>query len=237
MNYADPSGMMGVGAVLGNVLGIITGLILMAPTGGASGVEVMMGVAEIGAVTASASMAASGNEEGAKVAGVVAGVLGLTSLLVMGGASAQLPRRGASASRAIIWEDIKTSASGGRRVHTSGYTNKFRGIKGQESLSVHSSGSDNLWIGSKVDLTTGQVIVPGQKLDVPNFISKLEADYNVKLQTQVSDPLYLIACRAKTGLAQEMANALDRPVVAFSKKNSDGWRFISSRTTRCNCFF
>ncbi|MBB1313399.1 RHS repeat domain-containing protein [Aliivibrio sp. SR45-2] len=97
VNYADPSGMMGVGAalgnILGNILGIVTGLILMAPTGGASGVEVMMGVAEISAVTASAGMAASENAEGAKVAGVVAGILGLTSVVAMGGASSKLRRR------------------------------------------------------------------------------------------------------------------------------------------------
>ncbi|MBE3902235.1 hypothetical protein HJ158_24530 [Vibrio parahaemolyticus] len=100
MNYADPSGMMGVGAVLGNVLGIITGLILMVPTGGASGVEVMLGVAEISAVTASAGMAASGNEEGAKVTGVVAGILGLTSVVAMGGASSRLRRRSRKKYRA-----------------------------------------------------------------------------------------------------------------------------------------
>ncbi|MGY3572244.1 RHS repeat domain-containing protein [Vibrio paucivorans] len=95
INFADPSGYMDIGAIFGNVVGIIgaaVGIALAIPTGGASltvaaAAAIALGTAEISASAVSIGLEIAGNEEGADIAGYVAGGLGIASGLAGGGGS------------------------------------------------------------------------------------------------------------------------------------------------------
>lgn len=96
VNNADFSGAFSVGSFFSNLIGVVgavAGIVMAIPTGGASltmtaGAEILLGAGELAATATSIGLSAAGNEKGAKIAGGVAGILGLGSAGVGLGRSA-----------------------------------------------------------------------------------------------------------------------------------------------------
>lgn len=96
VNNVDYSGAFSVGSFFSNLIGVVgavAGIVMAIPTGGASltmtaGAEILLGAGELAATATSIGLSAAGNDKGAKIAGGVAGILGLGSAGVGLGRSA-----------------------------------------------------------------------------------------------------------------------------------------------------
>jgi hypothetical protein len=115
-----------------------------------------------------------------------------------------------------------TPVEGGRFVDYHFYTDNYLG-KGEEALSIHGDKQGNLYFGETVsknqnglwETDEGPFRVSGTELP-----QALLADYGIDLYQKPDQPvrpLHLVSCHAKRGAAQELANEIDRPVIAYSK--------------------
>ncbi|HCR1077247.1 TPA: hypothetical protein OMU12_004692, partial [Enterobacter cloacae] len=116
-------------------------------------------------------------------------------------------------------------------LETSGYSNKFKGINGEEALMFHGSKTGGVWVGAKVSKTSAGQLV-GKQDDAGNLTAMymdkgkiinagelpdyLRANHGLDLSSS-DRPLHLISCYAKRKAGQALADSLNRPVVAYSK--------------------
>ncbi|MBY0445989.1 MAG: hypothetical protein K2Q15_12350, partial [Burkholderiales bacterium] len=94
----------------------------------------------------------------------------------------------------------------GQRVVVRGYTANFKGIDGQEAISIHGDKAGNFYLTSN-----------SQKLSAKELVQYLKNE-GVDLTTG-KGPIHLLSCYAKSsGAAQALADETGRPVIAYSNR-------------------
>jgi RHS repeat-associated protein len=253
INHTDPSGHISWQGIVGIVVGAI-GLSLAVVTGGASiaaagGVmaaissasAVSLTVGTLGViadVTAIASGATEASNPGASsVLGWVSLGAGLAGVVpgarraLRGFSSTQRGKEHLTEYGTKVVSESHIVRDNDLILETSGYTDKFKGINGEQALMFHGSKTGGVWVGAKVSKTSAGKLV-GKQDDAGNltamYINKGKTinagklpDYlrvNHGLDLSSSDrPLHLISCYAKRKAGQALADNLNRPVVAYSK--------------------
>ncbi|MCW7761476.1 RHS repeat domain-containing protein [Photorhabdus luminescens] len=103
-----------------------------------------------------------------------------------------------------------------------GYTNKFRGEDGVEAILLHGSKRNTNLIIDEFAVRNpetqrweffGDLVRHVPARDLPVIMHN---EYNIDLRAG-RGPVHLLSCYAKRGAAQELANAIGRPVIAYSK--------------------
>ncbi len=229
VNLADPSGHMSVGAIIGNVIGVIgavAGIVMAIPTGGASltltaGADIMLGATELTATVTSIGLSAAGDEKGAEIAGGIATLAGLGS---MGRGIKAHVSGGSPRVRLHKWSTTEMSADlldkkAGTR-DPMGYTNNFKGT-GEEAILLHGSPDGKVQVGAwprrlkkggwEVD-DSHALSLSGKEL--PKYMKR---HHGIDLY-QGNKPVHLLACYAKSNTAQDLATEIGRPVIAYSKQ-------------------
>ncbi|MFP2694209.1 hypothetical protein ACLETS_23790, partial [Enterobacter ludwigii] len=177
-------------------------------------------------VTSIASGATEGvNPEASAALGWVSMATGIAG---MGGGAAMmsvearavkstLNNKGNIESHALGGHVMGSVHRGGGQYSIQGHTDNFRGL-GKEAIIAHgSSESSELNFGGFYH-ENGSIIEGSLYKTTPARLAEELKKINIDL-TKRTDELYLIACFSNQRAAQELANALKRPVVGFSHKS------------------
>ncbi|WP_331458186.1 RHS repeat-associated core domain-containing protein, partial [Burkholderia sp. MSMB2041] len=106
-----------------------------------------------------------------------------------------------------------------------GYTDKFQGKQGVEAMIIHgakerNNGDSVLVWGKQAEKVagrfTGKYTRTSKGIAANALEEQLKLKYSIDL-TKGTTPFHLISCYAKRGAAQQVADSIDRPVVAYSK--------------------
>ncbi|MGY4818219.1 RHS repeat-associated core domain-containing protein [Pseudomonas chlororaphis subsp. piscium] len=109
-------------------------------------------------------------------------------------------------------------------MHPRGYTDNFRGT-GEDAILLHGTYDGRVVIGERPRRNSNGNII-GTDRDYARGITGAElARYmrdrrgiNLYRENGREGPVHLLSCYAKRGAAQSLANEIDRPVIAYSKR-------------------